>query len=115
MYLAAHTARDPALVLRYRSMSDKKTMPVADFVAGNDLFGRAAFAIGLDGKTSRHLLREALEAVSSTPHTVTKKELEWLLPEIETRLCLLVPDDIAAGCIARVRKLLETYDLEHDE
>ncbi len=97
------------------SVSDKKTVPLSDFVAGNDLFGRAAFAIGLDGKTSRHLLREALAAVGSTPQTVTKQELGWLLPEIESRLHLLVPEDLAADCIARVRTLLLTYDLEPDE
>lgn len=86
------------------------TLPVTSYIAGNGVFDRTVFAIGLDGTTSRHLVAEALKLVGGEPKQCTMEEIAGLLPELERRVRLLVPPHIADGAIARVRKMIIDWD-----
>ena len=91
-------ARDPK--------GPKETLAVTSYVTGNTLFDRAVFAIGLDGALTRQLLASAISSVGSSPKEVTPDELGALLPEIESRLRLLVPGEQAQKSTARLRDML---------
>lgn len=87
-------------------MTDK-TRPVSGHIPGNPLFGRAAFAIGLDGFTSRTVVRDALATVGGTPDAVTLDQLVAALDEIERLLRAMVPSGIVWEAIAGLHKLVD--------
>jgi hypothetical protein len=85
-------------------------MPLAEFITGNDVFDRAAYAIGLDATATRHLLRDTFKVIGVTPHDTTIDQLGGLLPELERRLRLLVPPDVADGAMQRLRSMILKWD-----
>jgi hypothetical protein len=88
----------------------KDTVPNADYIAGNPLFDRAVFAIGLDGVTTRMLLREVCMRFKQTPHTLTSNVLSAALLELDARIRLLVPEEIADRAMWRLRQLVLRFE-----
>ena len=89
-----------------RDKGPKETLAITSYVTGNALFDRAVFAIGLDGALTRQLLSAVIASIGSAPKEVTPDELGAVLPEIESRLRLLVPADQAHKSAARLRDML---------
>ena len=88
----------------------KNTAPIAHFASGNRLFELAVRMLGLDATLSQRMLAEVLGAVGSSPPAATADELGLLLPEIERRLRLLAPHDVAAPALARLRQALLAWE-----
>lgn len=67
---------------------------------GNPLFEQVAFTLGLDGELARNILADALRLIGASPQLVSLEEMGALLPELERRLQLLLPNH--SQCAARV-------------
>src|SRR5262245_35309845 len=93
-----------------RRRSEDDTVPFAVQAAGNDLFHRALFAIGMHGTAVTSVLGTTMRAIGATPAKLTIVELAAMLPEIERRLRLLAPHDVATSCVARLRKLVLEWE-----
>src|SRR5689334_19601515 len=83
------------------------TLPI---IRGNLLFERAVFVLGLDGSLMSRLLAEVLAGSGSTPLRATPDDLGWVLPEIERRMLQLAPHEHCAPGLARLRRLLLSWD-----
>jgi hypothetical protein len=88
----------------------RTTAPIAQFTTGNKLFGIAANVLGLHESVGHRMLAEVLAAVGSSPSDVTAHELGALLPEIERRVHLLVPHEMASPALARLKRTLLAWD-----
>jgi hypothetical protein len=88
----------------------RTTAPIAQFATGNKLFRIAATVLGLDESVGNRMLAEVVAAVGSSPQEVTAQELGVLLPEIERRVHLLVPHEMAARALGRLRQTLLAWD-----
>jgi hypothetical protein len=75
-------------------------------IAGNSLFDRASFAVGLDAQPTRELLLYALQTIRVSPREVTRDDLLSVMSIIEERLTLIARPEIAIPAIGRLRKLL---------
>jgi hypothetical protein len=75
-------------------------------LAGNSLFQLAVASIGFHEALAARLLADVLATIGSSPGTAAIEELGLLLPEIERRLLLLVPYDLATTSLGRLRRLL---------
>jgi hypothetical protein len=93
-----------------RSDKPKETQALSSYVVGNALFDRSVYAIGLDGALTRQLLEALILSVGSTPKDLSPDELGALLPEVESRLRLLVPSDQAQKSVARLRDMLLKWE-----
>jgi hypothetical protein len=89
---------------------DDDTIPFATGIAGNELYHRAMFAIGLSGAAVTTVLETTLRAIGSSPGTITIEELAAMLPEIERRLLMLVPVEDAKRSVARLRRLVFEWE-----
>ncbi len=88
---------------------NRPTEVLTGLVLGNELFEKAVVAVGLDPNILRHLMANALAALGSRPQTMTPDELGAVLPTLEDKLRLLVPDDKAHKSIAKLRHFLLTW------
>jgi hypothetical protein len=86
------------------------TQTMNPHLVGNSLFNRAVFAIGFDGSLTRNELAALLGAKGILPRDVTVEDLDRLLPEIEKRLRLLVPQAEAEKSLDRLRKMLQSWE-----
>jgi hypothetical protein len=89
---------------------DDETQPFNTTIAGNELYLRSMFAIGMHGYAVSSVLRDTLRAIGSSPDAITIEELAAMMPEIERRLLLLAPHAEVAGCMGRLRKLVFDWD-----
>ncbi len=74
--------------------------------SGNALFDLLARSMGMDAVMSRRVLAEALVTIGSGPKSATLDELGALLPEIERRLRLVMPPEMADRSVVRLRRAL---------
>ena len=91
---------------RLGKQRDDETEPFSTQIAGNELYHRAMFAIGLSGAAVSAVLIETLRALGSTPSSLTIDELGAMLPEIERRLRMLCPPEDAGARMTRLRRLV---------
>jgi hypothetical protein len=80
------------------------------FVPGNKLFGICANVLGLHEGVGQRMLAEVLATVGSSPASATAQEVGALLPEIERRVHLLVPHEMATPVLARLRRTLLAWE-----
>jgi hypothetical protein len=86
------------------------TQPFTTTIAGNELYHRSVFAIGMHSAAVSSVLRDTLRAIGSSPDAITIDELAAMMPEIERRLLLLAPHPEVAGSMARLRKLIFEWE-----
>lgn len=79
------------------------TRPIV--VPGNNVFGRATYALGIGPSAGRELLAAVLNAHELAPRTLTREDLTRLLPDIEARLREHVPPEELRECLVRLREL----------
>jgi hypothetical protein len=80
-------------------------------VKGNLLFERAVTALGLDRSLMSRVVEEVLRGSGSAPSRATPDDLGFVLPEIERKLLLIAPYERAAPGLARLRRLIITWDI----
>jgi hypothetical protein len=90
--------------------NNRPTEVLTGLVLGNELFEKAVLAVGLDPNILRHLLASALTALGSKPQLMTPDELGVVLPALEEKLRLLMPDDKAHKSIAKLRHFLLSWE-----
>ncbi|HKA90303.1 MAG TPA: hypothetical protein VKE22_21725 [Haliangiales bacterium] len=90
--------------------NNRPTEVLTGLVLGNDLFEKAVAAVGLDPNILRHLIANALVALGSRPQDMTPDELGAVLPSLEDKLRLLVPDEKARKSIAKLRHFLLSWE-----
>lgn len=90
--------------------NNRPTEVLTGLVLGNELFEKAVACVGLDPTILRHLLANALTALGSKPQTMTPDDLGVILPTLEDKLRLLVPDDKAHASIAKLRHFLLSWE-----
>jgi hypothetical protein len=73
---------------------------------GNELFERAVEAIGLDRGTTRWLFVSVLNAIGTTPATLTPDELGNVLPTVDQRIRQLIQAKEADAAMARLFRVL---------
>jgi hypothetical protein len=91
--------------MRTSSHETRKTLE-EEIHTGNALFDLTARAMGTDAVISRRVLAEALGTIGSFPNTATLDELGALLPEVERRLRLIMPPEMADRALGRLRRAL---------
>ena len=75
-------------------------------IVGNALFTATVKALGLDIAAIGLVLQTTLAAAGATAMTVTLDDIGMLLPEIERRVRLLAPPDVATSAMKRLRTFL---------
>ncbi len=88
----------------------RPTTPIAAFAGGNRLFETAVASVGLNDAFARRLLGEVFSSIGSSPMDATADELGVMLPEIERRLLLALPHESAAPAMARLRRMLLSWE-----
>jgi hypothetical protein len=79
-------------------------------VGGNLLFERAVGALGFDMTLMSRILGEVLLRSGTTPMRASPDDVGFVLPEIERRMLLLAPHERVAPGLARLRRLLMSWD-----
>lgn len=80
-------------------------------VGGNILFERAIAALGLDPTLMSRMLGEVLLRSGTTPMRASPDDMGLLLPEIERRMLLIAPHERVAPSLARLRRLILTWEI----
>ena len=88
----------------------RPTTPIAAFAGGNTLFETAVTAVGLNEAFSRRVLGEVFWSIGSSPMHASADELGLLLPEVERRMLLALPFEKAAPAMARLRRMLLSWE-----
>lgn len=89
---------------------ETKTTLEEEIHAGNALFDLIARSMGMDAIMSRRILAEALGTIGSGPKSATLEEFGVLLPEVDRRLRLVMPPEMANRAVARLRRALLAWD-----
>jgi hypothetical protein len=79
-------------------------------VGGNILFESAVGVLGFDSTLMSHLLGEVLIRSGTTPMRASPDDIGFVLPEIERRMLMLAPHERVAPGLARLRRLLLSWD-----
>jgi hypothetical protein len=78
-------------------------------IVGNDLFQAAVKALGLDAGPTSLIMQTTLTAGGTSPMNATLDDIGMLLPEIERRVRLLAPPDVATAAMKRLRTFMLNY------
>jgi hypothetical protein len=81
---------------------------------GNALFDLIARSMSMDAVMARRVLADALSTIGSAPSDATLDELGALLPEVDRRLRLIMPPEMANRATARLRRAILAWD-EHPQ
>ena len=81
-------------------------------IIGNELFDAVVKALGLDVAAIALVIQHALIAAGTSPLTATMDDIGMLLPEIDRRVRLLAPPDVATKAMKRLRTFL--LNRQHD-
>lgn len=79
-------------------------------VGGNLLFERAILALGFDSTLMSRVLGEVLLRSGTTPMRAGPEDIGFLLPEVERRMLLIAPHERVAPALARLRRLLISWE-----
>ena len=88
----------------------RPTLPLLAAIGGNLLFECVVTSLGFDELLMRRMVADSLAKLGATPHKATPEDMGMLMPEIERRLLLLAPAERAAPSLARLRRLLMSWD-----
>jgi hypothetical protein len=97
-------------MIKLAPMSRATTTPIAAFASGNPLFETAVRALRLNEAFTRRILGQVFASVGTPPDHASADELGLLLPEIERRMLLALPFETAAPAMARLRRMLLSWE-----
>ena len=97
-----------------KSSHESKRTLEEEIHAGNALFDLIARSMSMDAVMARRVLAESLATIGSSPKHATLEELGALLPEVDRRLRLIMPPEMAQRAFVRLRRAILAWD-EHPQ